>query len=75
MLVLISARYTKTIINSHLKAYETKVFEVLMPMPSLLLDYLENLLENRGKKQQGSINAEVEVISSGTLALYITLLC
>lgn len=49
MLVLVSARYTKNIVNTYMKSHETSVFSKLMEKPALLLDYLENLLENRAK--------------------------
>lgn len=51
MLVLVSARYTKNIVNAYMKSQETRVFSKLMEKPALLLDYLENLLENRSKSQ------------------------
>jgi hypothetical protein len=49
MLVLVSARYTKNIVNAYLKSHETRLFSKLMEKPALLLDYLENLMENRAK--------------------------
>jgi len=62
--VLVSTRYTRTIITTYIPEIQRKVFEMLMTKPALLLDYLEGLLEDRRDSE-----------SNETLALYIALLC
>lgn len=65
MLVFTSTRYTKKIVMTFLPQCQTRIYEKLMGKPSLLLEYIETLLEDRDK------NAP----NNETLALYITLLC
>lgn len=65
MLVLTSTRYMKKIIMTYMPECQIEVFEKLMQKSTLLLEYIETVLEDRDKVTP----------SNETLALYITLLC